>query len=152
MDEHGRIVGRTSRMVAPVLTAAIIVGVVSVLPGMASLAGNAGAAAAGIHKIRHVIVIMQENRSFDSYFGTFPGADGIPMRHGVPTACLPDPVSGSCDRPWVDHQDVAQGGPHSAAQAHDDIHGGKWMGSSRPLPRPTRRALRSVIRAAPTVP
>jgi phospholipase C len=39
----------------------------------------------GIHKIRHVIVIMQENRSFDSYFGAFPGADGIPA--GV---CLPD--------------------------------------------------------------
>ena len=33
---------------------------------------------AGIHKIKHVIVIQQENRSFDSYFGTFPGADGIP--------------------------------------------------------------------------
>jgi phospholipase C len=25
----------------------------------------------GIHKIRHVINIMQENRSLDSYFGTF---------------------------------------------------------------------------------
>ena len=24
----------------------------------------------GIHKIRHVIVVMQENRSFDTYFGT----------------------------------------------------------------------------------
>jgi len=33
-----------------------------------------------IHKIKHVIVIIQENRSFDTYFGTFPGADGIPMR------------------------------------------------------------------------
>ncbi len=33
----------------------------------------------GIHKIKHVIVIQQENRSFDSYFGTYPGADGIPM-------------------------------------------------------------------------
>ena len=28
--------------------------------------------ATGIHKIKHVIVISQENRSFDSYFGTFP--------------------------------------------------------------------------------
>ena len=27
--------------------------------------------------IRHVIVIYQENRSFDSYFGTFPGADNL---------------------------------------------------------------------------
>ena len=25
----------------------------------------------GIHKIRHVVIIMQENRSFDNYFGTF---------------------------------------------------------------------------------
>ena len=38
--------------------------------------------AAGIHKIKHVIVIEQENRSFDSYFGTYPGADGIPMENG----------------------------------------------------------------------
>ena len=36
------------------------------------------APATGIHKIRHVVIIMQENRSFDSYFGTYPGADGIP--------------------------------------------------------------------------
>lgn len=34
----------------------------------------------GIHKIKHIIVIMQENRSFDTYFGTYPGADGIPMQ------------------------------------------------------------------------
>jgi phospholipase C len=33
--------------------------------------------ASGIHKIKHVIVIMQENRSFDHYFGTYPGADGF---------------------------------------------------------------------------
>jgi phospholipase C len=28
-------------------------------------------------KIKYVFVIYQENRSFDSYFGTFPGADGL---------------------------------------------------------------------------
>ncbi len=28
-------------------------------------------------KIRYVFVIYQENRSFDSYFGTFPGAEGL---------------------------------------------------------------------------
>lgn len=27
--------------------------------------------------IRHVFVLFQENRSFDFYFGTFPGADGL---------------------------------------------------------------------------
>ena len=28
-------------------------------------------------KIRYVFVLYQENRSFDSYFGTFPGAEGL---------------------------------------------------------------------------
>jgi phospholipase C len=28
-------------------------------------------------KIKYVFVLYQENRSFDSYFGTYPGADGI---------------------------------------------------------------------------
>ena len=28
-------------------------------------------------RIKHVFVLYQENRSFDSYFGTFPGADGL---------------------------------------------------------------------------
>ncbi|HEY4914300.1 MAG TPA: alkaline phosphatase family protein, partial [Candidatus Dormibacteraeota bacterium] len=39
-------------------------------------------ATTGIHKIQHVVVIMQENRSFDQYFGTFPGADGLPTQNG----------------------------------------------------------------------
>src|SRR5271165_5828484 len=51
---------------------------------------------AGVHKIKHVVVIQQENRSFDNYFGTFPGADGIPMQDGRPTVCVPDPASGEC--------------------------------------------------------
>src|ERR1700676_167558 len=55
--------------------------------------------AAGVHKIKHVIVIMQENRSFDSYFGTFPGANGIPMQLGKPKGCVTDPVSGTCTAP-----------------------------------------------------
>ena len=28
-------------------------------------------------KVKYVFVLFQENRSFDSYFGTFPGADGL---------------------------------------------------------------------------
>jgi hypothetical protein len=53
---------------------------------------TSGCSADGDPKIQHVIVIMQENRSFDEYFGTFPGADGIAMAHGVPTVCVPDPA------------------------------------------------------------
>jgi phospholipase C len=47
-------------------------------------------------KIHHVIWIMQENHSFDNYFGTYPGADGIP-----PGACLPVmPGSRRCVKPF----------------------------------------------------
>jgi phospholipase C len=66
---------------------------------------SAAPALQGIHKIQHVIIIMQENRSFDSYFGVYPGADGIPMQGGVPTVCVPDPMTGTCVAPFVDHKD-----------------------------------------------
>jgi phospholipase C len=77
----------------------------------------------GIHKIRHVIVITQENRSFDSYFGTFPGADGIPM--GV---CLPDPSNGGCAKPWIDHDDANGNDPHGEMPFKEDYDGGKMDG------------------------
>ena len=82
----------------------------------------------GIQKIRHVIIIMQENRSFDSYFGTFPGADGIPMRDGVAQACVPDQESKTCVRPYHDTNDEDTGGPHGAKAADLDIDGGKMDG------------------------
>ena len=71
--------------------------------------------ASGIHKIKHIIVIEQENRSFDSYFGTYPGADGIPEKNGVPTVCVPIPTGG-CQAPYHDTADVNGGGPHNAGQ------------------------------------
>jgi phospholipase C len=82
----------------------------------------------GIQKIKHIIVIMQENRSFDSYFGTFPGADGIPMKNGVPAICVNDPGTGRCVKPYHDSQDVNGGGPHGAANARADIDGGRMDG------------------------
>ncbi|HWG65044.1 MAG TPA: alkaline phosphatase family protein [Streptosporangiaceae bacterium] len=84
----------------------------------------------GIHKIKHVIVVMQENRSFDSYFGTYPGADGIPMRAGVATVCVPNPA-GSCTRPYHDTADVNGGGPHGWPNALADINGGTMNGFIR---------------------
>jgi phospholipase C len=85
--------------------------------------------ATGIHKIKHVIVVMQENRSFDSYFGTFPGADGIPMTDGRPTVCVPSPTPGAaCIRPYPDHADHNGGGPHAHIDAVTDVDGGKMDG------------------------
>ena len=85
-------------------------------------------AAVGIHKIQHVIIIMQENRAFDEYFGTYPGANGIPMNDGVPSACVPDPASGLCVRPYHDPNDINYGGPHSQYESEADIDGGAMDG------------------------
>jgi phospholipase C len=85
----------------------------------------------GIHKIRHVVIIMQENRSFDSFFGTYPGADGIPAQNGHFTVCAPDPRTHGCDRPYHDSSLVNGGGGHSSADSAADIDGGKMDGFVR---------------------
>ena len=46
-----------------------------VLAGWVALPAPASAATT---PIRHFIMLMQSNHSFDNYFGTYPGADGIP--------------------------------------------------------------------------
>ena len=97
-----------------------------------------------IHRIRHIVIIMQENRSFDSYFGTFPGADGIPMRDGQPTVCVPNPRHGNCVAPFHDSADLNGGGPHNANSAVSDIDGGKMDGfiatARAPIPPALRRS------------
>jgi len=84
----------------------------------------------GIHKIKHVIIIMQENRSFDSYFGTYPGADGIPMSNGVPTVCVPNP-RGGCQQPYHDKADINGGAPHGYSNFVTDLNGGRMDGFIR---------------------
>jgi len=87
----------------------------------------------GIKKIEHVIFVVQENRSFDHYFGTFPGAEGIPMKGGNPSVCAEDPVLGKCLPPFHDRTLVNQGGPHAKPQSDADVNGGKMDGFIRSL-------------------
>lgn len=82
----------------------------------------------GIHKIKHIVIIMQENRAFDSYFGTYPGVDGIPMKNGVPTVNVFDPATGKYVEPYHDINDRNQGGPHGAVDSVSDIDNGKMDG------------------------
>lgn len=79
-------------------------------------------AAAQPTPIKHVIIIMQENRSFDQYFGTFPGADGIPAGTCVPLD--PKRPHQGCIAPYHTQLDLNAGGPHSAAAAQDDLDDG----------------------------
>jgi phospholipase C len=77
-----------------------------------------------VHRIKHVVIIMQENRSFDQYFGTYPGADGIPGIAGNPgtVPCVPDPAhAGLCVQPFHDVSDKNYGGPHGQSAATADL-------------------------------
>ena len=65
----------------------------------------------GLEKIRHVIVIYQENWSFDGLYGKFPGADGIAnagerirqmKKDGTPYTTLPQPLDTSKNPPIPD--------------------------------------------------
>jgi phospholipase C len=42
-----------------------------------ALAIPAHNATRSIRDVEHVVILMQENRSFDNYFGTFPGVRGF---------------------------------------------------------------------------
>src|ERR1700730_5291887 len=66
----------------------------TVPPPTASTSGPAVLAGGAASKIKHVFVIVQEGHTFDSYFGTYPGVNGInasgdgmthiATRHSVP--------------------------------------------------------------------
>jgi phospholipase C len=73
---------------------------------------------------------MQENRSFDSYFGTYPGADGIPGLAGNPgrVPCSFDPRTRICVRPYLDHANRNAGGPHDNSDAVADVGHGEMNG------------------------
>jgi phospholipase C len=125
MGKHGTIRGVTSSLLASMTVLAVLLAGCTTTPSNSSVTTTS---ATGIHKIKHIIIIFQENRSFDTYFGTYPGADGIPMQNGVPTVCVPDPRINKCVKPYIDHNDVNGGGPHAAAASQADIDGGKMDG------------------------
>jgi phospholipase C len=117
---------------AGVLVLGLLAACTSSAPVTGAPPGTSLTGLSGIHKIRHVIIIMQENRSFDSYFGTYPGVDGIPMKNGVPTVCIPN-AKGPCVRPYHDTADVNGGGPHGEPDAVADVNGGKMNGFIKQL-------------------
>ncbi len=107
---------------------------------------SSAAQGAGVHsatgRIEHIIIIVQENRSFDSYFGTYPGADGIRFRDGKPVQCVPDPKNTGCTPPFHDASVVNYGGPHGHDAALADIDGGKMDGFIAQAQRRLKRCRR----------
>jgi len=88
-----------------------------------------------IKDVKHVVILMQENRAFDHYFGTFPGVRGFGDRMGIP---LPGgrrvweqlDASGAVVLPY--HFDETQGNaqrasgtPHTWVDTHQAWDGGR---------------------------
>jgi phospholipase C len=92
-------------------------------------------ASGSIHLIKHVVIIMEENRSFDSYFGTYPGANGFPRNNGKFTVCIPDPEQNTCLLPYHNRADVNLGGPHLAQNVGPAVNGGRMNGFVSELPK-----------------
>lgn len=86
-----------------------------------------------IHAIKHVVIIMQENRSYDTYFGAYPGADGVIGADGKlkPGVCIPKDTakpSGPKVCPHVDNTDKNLGSGHGGPDFQADLDGGKMDG------------------------
>ncbi|MEU4569482.1 alkaline phosphatase family protein [Micromonospora sp. NPDC023956] len=121
-------------------TGVVPAGVSAPVPVGASAVGAAGVSAAGAvgptsvappgqpatsTPIRHFVYLMQENHTFDNYFGTRPGVDGIPegvcmpVKRGQPEPCVEPFHIG--DRGAIDLD-------HSAEAFRTQYNGGKMDG------------------------
>lgn len=129
--------GAGSRIVALAMVAcALLASALSSAPRAAASRASMGNIdpALGIFNIDHLIFVVQENRSFDHYFGTFPGADGFPTDvNGNIRVCVPDPVAGHCQHPYHDWNTYDEGGPHNVTASRITIDHGRMDGAIRAL-------------------
>ena len=65
------------RFIASAAALAGAAGAAGVLPENLARAASATPGSGSLNQIKHVVYVMMENRSFDHYFGTFPGARGF---------------------------------------------------------------------------
>ena len=87
------------RFVASAATVAGAAGFAGVLPDSLARAASANPRKFDLSQVKHLVFLMQENRSFDHYFGTFPGVRGFsdPTAIRLPTGRSvfqqPDPAN-----------------------------------------------------------
>jgi phospholipase C len=109
--------------------AAVAVAAATVLAaggGWSMPAAAAGSPEAPATPIHHFVVLLQENHTFDNYFGTYPGAEGIPKNTCVPA----DPAAGPkpCVRPFPMGNRAVLDLDHSHSSALMDLAHGRMNG------------------------
>ena len=80
------------RCVSLLVATGVCVGLVATAPSVAATTGTAT-------PIKHIVVLMQSGHSFDNYFGTYPGANGISSGICLPASTL-KPKAHACVRPY----------------------------------------------------
>src|SRR5258706_7086143 len=83
--------------------------------------------------IKHLIVIMQENHTFDNYFGTYPGANGIP--DGTKMPIDPQNPQAGFVEPWHVGESSITDPSHSASTFQEQFDNGKMDGFVSALDR-----------------
>ena len=73
--------------------------------------------------IKHLIFVMQENHTFDNYFGTYPGADGIPANTRMPIDPA-NPQAGYVE-PWRIGETTIQDLSHNGQAFRLQFNGGR---------------------------
>jgi phospholipase C len=90
--------------------------------GRSSATPTPSAVPTPLSAIKNIVVVLQENHSFDNYFGTFPGVDGTAGKN----LCLPTaPGSTSCVSPFHNPNLAPSDMSHNSVAAHKDYDGGK---------------------------
>jgi phospholipase C len=89
-----------------------------------ALAIEAAVESGTIQDVKHIVILMQENRSFDHYFGTLRGVRGfgdrfpIPLANGKPVYFQPNPAGGADIPPFrrdsrIANALIGSGTPHN---------------------------------------
>lgn len=78
-------------------------------------------------RLQHLIFIVQENHSFDNYFGTYPDANGIPPGIALPVE-LDHPSIGYVRPYFVNNESIGQGLSHSLSTSKTDYNLGLMDG------------------------
>jgi phospholipase C len=99
----------------------------SILPGpQLSHSGSVLIDAQASAHIKHVFVIMQENHTFDNYFGTYPGVDGLTPGLSVPV--IPGVKAGQVAVPYHLRALRTQDLDHSEVSARIAFNSGQMNG------------------------
>ena len=114
---------RCSKILAFSFTAVLVLGQIS--PVQAAAPAQQGNPRTKT-PIQHLVFVMQENHTFDNYFGTYPGADGIPANAQMPIN--PANPSAGFIKPWHIGQTTITDLTHNSDSFLGQFDGGKMDG------------------------